>query len=775
MSVPVLIDYFASNNIGNTTSWNIDSGVYDEGDVLFIAIVSDAAGQVFTEPPGFTILYSDMPIPASSPSATFALFYKVGVPSEPLSYPVSVNTSEKQTWIAFTVRGFKTIIHAQGTTATGSSGTATIPAITTTQSDCLLIGIVGSDGTPSVPYGASSTYTKVVESTATSGGGVALYKSNQPNAGTRAADSVTLATEQWIGVSFAIAGPPSISVNDTVTITESVTLSATGGTPSPSISDTITVIETVAASVVSYPRVTENITLSESAALSSPAILVVISETVTIGEQTNASIPGISASQIVVNDNVTLSEAVTAIIGLSSVSVANSVTLAEQVAATVLSHISTSDSITLTEQLAVSGTMNAVTSDDIVITETATLATGVRVQVSDLVTVTEVVIYSDKLLVNVSETITVTDSVIIPEVPVQPNIRDFRLGSDAANTLNTIVQAPLSLFKDVIFIAITSDAFNQVFTTPEGFSVLYDRTSIGSTATFTMFYKLSSGAEPATYTVGVSLVERQSWVCFSVSSVALPIHIKNTILGGTHDQPAFSSLTTAVDDSLVIGIIATNDYPAPYTNTGSFYAEQYEAGGSSAGSVSIWIGYQRTPDATPEDVVQATLSVPYITAAFALEPLINRLVFPSDTITIGEANSLIVSTPQAQTADTVTITETISLSLVLNVSINEGAITVTDSAQVERFYNITLSDNLTAAEVVATQMAQNIQISVANTVTVSETKSVIPTALPFHAAINDHITVGELVTMIVISGGTIPNPFGFCCGRIRRRGTVVNQ
>lgn len=199
---------------GNETSTNIASYPHANGDVVHIAMVSDAASQVFTFPAGYTKQYSDV----SVNGAATAVLARKTASSEPSNFNVTLGTSERQVYIAFSVTGDGGV-NATGTSGTGTGSTATCPAVTTTVDDCLLIRFVATDisaGT-TLPHGTMSGWTKLAEQDTGSGGALSIHYKVLATHGTEASATVSMnVSEQWWAGTFAIA-PAATSITITLT------------------------------------------------------------------------------------------------------------------------------------------------------------------------------------------------------------------------------------------------------------------------------------------------------------------------------------------------------------------------------------------------------------------------------------------------------------------------------------------------------------------------------------------------------------------------------
>jgi hypothetical protein len=210
MTAPTIVAGSTSGaDAGNTTSTTVTAPTNIAGDVIYIAIASDLTSQTFTGPAGFSTLYSNVDIPATSPTATFAMFYKTSGGSEPGTYSVGVGTTERQAWVAFAVRGDGGVgvTGSPNNSGTGSTA-ASVPFVTTPAIDYLLIAVVATDvsaglTTPMTP----TAMTKLNEASGSSAAAVCVCYEAATTAGTWPSNSgVTLnVAEQWLGVSFAIA------------------------------------------------------------------------------------------------------------------------------------------------------------------------------------------------------------------------------------------------------------------------------------------------------------------------------------------------------------------------------------------------------------------------------------------------------------------------------------------------------------------------------------------------------------------------------------------
>ena len=158
---------------------------------------------------------------------------------------------------------------------TGTSASPTCPTVTTTKEDCLLLRIFGADDddiTVDGGYPSGHTGITVDKSSATSGScsGGAAWKNHAIASATGTAAFSLTASEEWIGITFAINSPEGVSasISDSPSASPSVS-----GTPSSSVSATVSLSaslsSTPSASISSTPS--SSISASISASASSTA------------------------------------------------------------------------------------------------------------------------------------------------------------------------------------------------------------------------------------------------------------------------------------------------------------------------------------------------------------------------------------------------------------------------------------------------------------------------------------------------------------------------
>ena len=332
-------------NSSNTTSVTVvHPSTSPANDLVFICMGSDLNAQTFTYDGSFTELYIDE---AFQSAATASVAYKTSGGAES-DYTVTMGTTERQAWQAFSVTGGSGI-NASPASSSGSSGTATFPAITTTVDNCLAIRVCITDVSAGLttPFGAmsGSGWTQLAEVSGTSAAAVGVWYKTVTTATTEASTTATLnISEQWWTASFAIAPSATGPVGtDTVTITESIAATLVSLI---SKSETVTIAESVSATLVQNVSVSDAITVSESVSL---AVInptdASKSETITVTETVSVTV---SSPAVNVSDTITVSESVSVSRGGPSAS--DTITITETVSVSVATpRISVSETITVSE------------------------------------------------------------------------------------------------------------------------------------------------------------------------------------------------------------------------------------------------------------------------------------------------------------------------------------------------------------------------------------------------------------------------------------------
>lgn len=214
MTAPSIYGYITgSDAVGtNSVSVVVPSSTFVDGQTVYIPIASDAPdASQFSTPSRFAALYSNKQVSQAIFNATASVFKQANIlkANESFSSPnytftIACNTLERQAWFFIAIDNDGGI-GAQGTDASASSSTATVPGLTTTANNSLVMGIVFGDQIVT-PFGTPSGYTKLDEVSNTSGASVGVFYQTVATAGTVISDQTLSlgASRAWRGISFEI-------------------------------------------------------------------------------------------------------------------------------------------------------------------------------------------------------------------------------------------------------------------------------------------------------------------------------------------------------------------------------------------------------------------------------------------------------------------------------------------------------------------------------------------------------------------------------------------
>lgn len=135
-------------------------------------------------------------------------------------------------------------------------------------------------------------------------------------------DSVTVSESVTVRLK-----PILLSVNDSVTVSESIKMNLL---LMPNISDSVTVAESVTMNVKLMPSVSDDVTVAEAVVMN-VILMPNVNDDVTVAESVTVSITSIGLIPINVFDSVTVAEAVTASIPYLPISVSDDVTIVESI------------------------------------------------------------------------------------------------------------------------------------------------------------------------------------------------------------------------------------------------------------------------------------------------------------------------------------------------------------------------------------------------------------------------------------------------------------
>lgn len=391
------------------------------------------------------------------------------------TFAVGMGTTERQSWVCFAVANDGGSFDVTGTAHTNNSGTAVVNFIVTTQPDCLYIAVYAMDNsTGAVTPTSSPGMTLVAEAEGTTAAAISVYYENANVAGSypTVSSAITLQrSEQSVGLGFAIAplgaGPnvtnsatlaetvtitlsaPSASVSnavaasespnialcslitksDAATLSESVTLGiATVLSPSESVTVTeavaflitrnLSVADTVTGSedwpviLASLVAVADSLTAAEALAFAQSFSLVT-SDSLVISEQANASIPGTSATQVVVSDALALTDAVSIVIGTGAINRSEAILLTESRTVTVISLISKAEAASLSESVTLNLADLFGVTDAMTIADAPNVAQALTLAVADAMTHAESVAAARAFVTSQAEAVALTETVLI--------------------------------------------------------------------------------------------------------------------------------------------------------------------------------------------------------------------------------------------------------------------------------------------------------------------------------------------------------------------------
>jgi hypothetical protein len=207
---PLVVDSTTGIASTSLTTYTVEIPHHTSGDLLLIALATDAFTTTLRGPVGWTAQRDNAPIRGT---ARFGLWSKLASANEAESVIVRNNRPNGRGapagWVALSIEALginaNSGIHAQGEDTDGSGVTARLPEITTTVDNCMLVAFVFTDRL-ALPLGTPEGWTKVAGSGVEGGGTVGVYTKIKATAGTEEGPRVTLgAHEQWAGVTLAIA------------------------------------------------------------------------------------------------------------------------------------------------------------------------------------------------------------------------------------------------------------------------------------------------------------------------------------------------------------------------------------------------------------------------------------------------------------------------------------------------------------------------------------------------------------------------------------------
>jgi hypothetical protein len=257
------------------------------------------------------------------------------------------------------------------------------------------------------------------------------------NNGAMSVQQYTITLDQDIDSPFTAVTAPQPNVNDSITVTESVTarmnpmlfnvfdsVTLTEATQRnmllfPQPFDTVTVTENITTNLVNNIGVFDSVTVTESARVHI-LVMPVVFDSVTVAEQVTTLLNKLN---IEANDSVTLTESVSITFqeagGAITVNVSDNVTVADD---TVRVHIyvmpTVSDSVTVTEQTQFNMKVMPSVNDAVTVAEQTQMNVKVMPSIFDGVTVTDAPQMNMLVMPSVFDTVTTTESVTVSVVNV---------------------------------------------------------------------------------------------------------------------------------------------------------------------------------------------------------------------------------------------------------------------------------------------------------------------------------------------------------------------
>jgi len=302
--------------------------------------------------------------------------------------------------------------------STGSSTSAAVTMATYGATDNATF-FVAADGTNTgarALLSATESRTELAENTPTEVRSSCANYYQIPHGGDTTLTATLATSQNWgaigIEVKAAAAGNLSITVNDAVTLTESLTMLIL---LFPNVFDAVTVAESVVMNLINMPSVFDAVTVSESVTMN-VLLMPSVSDSITVAEDSTVLLPFLVPS---VSDAVTVAESVTMNVILMP-SVNDSVTVAEDVTMNVLLMPNVNDTVTIVESVTMNLLLMPSVSDNVTVAdETTVLLPFLVPSVFDAVTVADAVTMNVKLMPNVFDAVTVADDVTVSVVTTE--------------------------------------------------------------------------------------------------------------------------------------------------------------------------------------------------------------------------------------------------------------------------------------------------------------------------------------------------------------------
>jgi hypothetical protein len=210
----IVAGYTTANNTGNGTTLACNVPTHTDGDIIYYAWATDGDSATATiSGADWTLVYEGYNIPSTGvPDSGSFYLWKRTASSEPASYTVTSNVSERSVIVAWAVSGDGGI-DATGTSASGMNSTIVAPSVTTLENNCLRISIIASVGDRR-PVGTLTDHTLMVTHAYSSAATISVQYKEIPFLGVDPAATTTQNGSGWTAHAFAIE--PAVTVQTIV-------------------------------------------------------------------------------------------------------------------------------------------------------------------------------------------------------------------------------------------------------------------------------------------------------------------------------------------------------------------------------------------------------------------------------------------------------------------------------------------------------------------------------------------------------------------------------
>lgn len=200
-----------------------------------------------------------------------------------------------------------------------------------------------------------------------------------------------------------------------------------------------------------------------------------------------------------------------------------------------------------------------------------------------------------------------------------PQVRDTSWAFESVTTdAGLTIPAPASAENDLLLCRIMSDTGTPTFTPPAGWTQVFQRVN---TCSLTVFRKIATASEPASYTFASATNETYNGAITSYRDVdtTTPINVFNHVAQASAAKFQFQSVTTTRDNCLLDFIFASSAVGVPSTIEGP--VQSLVAADGSAESIGIGWGFKGPQGATPANVTCSTIaSGAGVKAVIAINP-----------------------------------------------------------------------------------------------------------------------------------------------------------